>query len=152
MGFLDWMKERGKESAAAPSKDVERTPAETRAVFAGWRQDHQLARQREESGLEPERAPVPKPKPEPKKTPPKQVRPKQPGDPFKRGDRVIVYETFHHALELERPRYALGVVASVYHNGTLVNYERLGRLPANAVIEDVRHATQEELEKIRKPF
>jgi|ERR1700733_11598952 hypothetical protein len=147
MAFLDWMKQRGNESASAPAKEAERTPAETRALFAEWKRDHQLARQRDETGREPERAPVPKAKPKPEP-----IRLKQPGDPFKRGDRVIVYETFHHARELKHPRYVLGVVASVYHNGTLVNYGRLGRLPANAAIEDVQHATREELEKYGNRF
>ncbi len=76
----------------------------------------------------------------------------QPGVPFKRGDRVIVYETFHHSRELKHPRYALGVVASVHHNGTRVSYERLGRRPANAAAENVRHATQRELEKYGNRF
>lgn len=83
---------------------------------------------------------------------PSNVGLKQPGDPLKRGDRVIVYETFHRGRELKHPRYVLGVVASVYQNGTRVNYGRLGRLPANGAIKDVRHATQEELEKYGNRF
>jgi hypothetical protein len=78
---------------------------------------------------------------------------KQPGDPFKMGDRVIVYETFHLGRELRHdPRYAPGIVSSVHHNGTLVSYERGGRLPANAAVEDVRHATELDADKYGKEF
>jgi hypothetical protein len=78
---------------------------------------------------------------------------KQPGDPFKRGDRVVVYEAFHLGSELKRsPRYAPGIVSSVHHNGTLINYDRGGRLPANAAAEDVRHATEIDAHKYSKEF
>jgi hypothetical protein len=78
---------------------------------------------------------------------------KQPGEPFKRGDRVVVYETFHVGNELKRdPRHAPGIVSSVHHNGTLVSYDRGGRLPANAAVEDVRHATEPDVHKYGKEF
>jgi hypothetical protein len=82
-----------------------------------------------------------------------QKRFKQPGDPFKTGDRVVVYETWHLGRELKRnPHYAPGIVSSVHHNGTLVSYERGGRLPANAAAEDVRHATELDAHKYAKQF
>lgn len=81
------------------------------------------------------------------------ARLKQPGDPFKRGDRVVVYEAFHLGRDLKAaPRYAPGIVSSVHHNGTLVSYERGGRLSANAAKEDVRHATEQDLGKYEKEF
>jgi hypothetical protein len=78
---------------------------------------------------------------------------KQPGDPFKKGDRVVVYETWHLGRELKPdPHHAPGVVSSVHHNGTLVTYERGGRLPANAAVEDVRHATELDVHKYANEF
>ncbi len=82
-----------------------------------------------------------------------QARLKQPGEPFKKGDRIVVYETWHLGRELKPdPRYAPGIVSSVHHNGTLVSYERGGRLLANAAIEDVRHATEQDLGKYQEEF
>jgi hypothetical protein len=82
-----------------------------------------------------------------------QPRFKQPGAPFQKGDRVVVYETWHLGRELKPdPHYAPGIVSSVHHNGTLVSYERGGRLPANAAVEDVRHATEAEAHKYANEF
>lgn len=84
-------------------------------------------------------------------TPP--VRLKQPGDAFKRGDRIVIYETFHLGHELKPdPRYAPGIVSAVNHNGTRVNYDRGGRLRANAAIEDIRHATEQDTRDYAKQF
>ena len=81
------------------------------------------------------------------------ARIKQPGDPFKRGDRIVVYESFHLGRELKPdPHYAPGVVTAVYHRGTLVSYERGGRLPANAAVEDIRHATEQDTRDYAQQF
>jgi hypothetical protein len=78
---------------------------------------------------------------------------KQPGDPFKKGDRVVVYEAWHLGRELmPDPHYAPGVVSSVHHNGALVSYERGGRLPADAAVEDVRHATELDTQQYAREF
>jgi hypothetical protein len=82
-----------------------------------------------------------------------QARLHQQGESFKKGDRIVVYETWHLGRELKPdPRYSPGIVSSVQHNGTLVSYERGGRLLANAAIEDVRHATEHDLGKYEKEF
>jgi hypothetical protein len=84
---------------------------------------------------------------------PSPIRLKQPGDPFKRGDRIVVYEAYHLGLELKPdPRYAPGIVSSVHHDGTLVSYEKGGRLPASAAIEDVRHATERDASEYAEQF
>jgi hypothetical protein len=55
MAYLDWIKER--------IRDVPKVTPADRALFAEWRQDHQMAKQRDETGKEPERiAPDPAPK------------------------------------------------------------------------------------------
>jgi hypothetical protein len=90
--------------------------------------------------------------PERQEQSPENVRFKQPGDPLKRGDRVVVYEPFHAGRAAKRPPYGPGIVESVYHNGTLVSYERLGGSPRNAPIEDVRHATEFDAHKYAKEF
>ena len=81
------------------------------------------------------------------------TRIKQPGDPFKRGDRVVIYEAWHLGRELKPdPQHAPGIVLSIHHNGTLVRYERGGRLPAHAAVEDVRHATELDVHKYGNEF
>lgn len=78
---------------------------------------------------------------------------KQPGEVFKTGDRVVVYEKFHLGRDLKSiPRHAPGIVCSVYHKGTLVSYERGGRVPANAAIEDVQHATELDIHRYSKDY
>jgi hypothetical protein len=81
------------------------------------------------------------------------ARLKQPGDPFKIGDRVVVYETWHLGRDFKREsQFSPGIVSAVQHNGTVVSYERGGRLPATAAIEDVRHATEQDLGTYQKEF
>ena len=81
------------------------------------------------------------------------ARIKQPGDAFKIGDRVVVYETWPLGREFKpQPCFSPGIVSAVQHNGTVVSYERGGRLPSNAAIEDVRHATKQDLSKYEKDF
>ncbi len=83
--------------------------------------------------------------------PPMRLRP--PGSTVKRGDRIVVYEAFHLGRELKPdPRYSPGIVSSVNHDGTRVNYERGGRLPANAAIEDIRHATEQDMRDYATQF
>ena len=80
------------------------------------------------------------------------ARIKQPGEPFKRGDRVVVYEPYHYGRNVKRPPCGPGVVDSVYHNGMLVSYERAGKPPRNAPTEEVRHATAEDTQKYASEF
>jgi hypothetical protein len=75
---------------------------------------------------------------------------KQEGDPFKEGDRIVVYEPSRHGVNSSK--YAPGVVSSVYHKGLLVNYEGLGLSPRNAPVEDVRHATEFDCAKYKQEF
>ena len=77
---------------------------------------------------------------------------KQVGEPFRKGDRVIVYEPYHSGRQAKRPPHTPGIVDSVYHNGTLVSFERLGRVAGNAPIEDVRHVTEFDAHKFAKEF
>jgi hypothetical protein len=80
------------------------------------------------------------------------ARIKQPGDPFRTGDRVVVYEPFHNGRDAKRPPREPGVVNAVYHDGTLINYERAGRRSGNAPTEDVRHATEQDTRDYAKQF
>jgi hypothetical protein len=53
MGFIDWVKKRGKDSAEMPKPDLASREA-GKNLFAEWKQDYRLARQRDETGKEPE--------------------------------------------------------------------------------------------------
>jgi hypothetical protein len=52
MGFLGWIKRRGQDLKA---------PEAERGLFAEWRQDHEMAKERYETGKEPESRPIPAP-------------------------------------------------------------------------------------------
>lgn len=80
------------------------------------------------------------------------ARIKQPGDPFRTGDRIVVYEPFHNGRQAKRPPSEPGIVNAVYHDGTLINYERTGRRSGNAPTEDVRHATEQDWCDYAKQF
>lgn len=80
------------------------------------------------------------------------ARIKQAGDPFRTGDRVVVYEPFHNGRDAKRPPREPGVVNAVYHDGTLINYERAGRRSGNAPTEDVRHANEQDSRDYAKQF
>lgn len=82
----------------------------------------------------------------------RKARIKEPGAPLRVGDRVVVYEPFHNGREAKRPPREPGVVNAVYHDGTLINYERTGRRPGNAPTEDVRHATEQDMRDYAKQF
>ncbi|HTR34980.1 MAG TPA: hypothetical protein VMH80_03710 [Bryobacteraceae bacterium] len=84
--------------------------------------------------------------------PRQKARIKQPGDPFRAGDRVVVHEPFHNGRDAKRPPREPGVVNAVYHDGTLINYERAGRRPGNAPTEDVRHASEQDTRDYTKQF
>ena len=80
------------------------------------------------------------------------ARIKEPGTPFKKGDRVVVYEPFQDGRKAKRPPETPGIVDSVYHNGLLVSYERMGKPAGNAPTEDVRHATELDARKYVKEY
>jgi len=80
------------------------------------------------------------------------ARIKEPGDPFRTGDRVVVYEPFHNGRDAKQPPREPGVVNTIYHDGRLINYERAGRRSGNAPTEDVRHATEQDTRDYSKQF
>jgi hypothetical protein len=75
VGYLDWIKTRGKNWAApSDSKDAGKSMSQ---LFAEWRLDYKLAKQRDETGREPASRSVEKvqePKSEAKKAPAKRDR------------------------------------------------------------------------------
>jgi hypothetical protein len=80
------------------------------------------------------------------------ARIKEPGEPFRTGDPVVVYEPFHSGRQAKRPPSEPGIVNTVYHDGKLINYERAGRRSGNAPAEDVRHATEQDVRDYAKQF
>jgi hypothetical protein len=51
MGYLDWIKGRGRDSSAPP--DTKGTDKSMGHLFAEWRLDYRLAKHRDETGREP---------------------------------------------------------------------------------------------------
>ena len=85
MAFLDWVKRRGSESPENVQSAAPQPSKSPDGLFAEMRQDYQLARQRDETGREPESASpetAPAPKPETKKQPPRRERMKGHDIPF----------------------------------------------------------------------
>ena len=64
MGFIDWIKGRGKDSGEVSKPDPATREAD-KNLFAEWTQDYRLAKQRNETGREPESV-QPKASPAPK--------------------------------------------------------------------------------------
>jgi hypothetical protein len=85
MSFLDWVKRRGSESPENVQSAAPQPSKSPDGLFAEMRQDYQLARQRDETGREPESvAPemASAPKAEMKKQPPRRERMKGHDIPF----------------------------------------------------------------------
>lgn len=59
MAFLDWITDRAQDLP----KLSEKQRTETRELFAEWRHDYTLAKQRNETKREPERGPIASPSP-----------------------------------------------------------------------------------------
>ena len=76
MGFIGWIKGRGKDSAEIPRADAASREAD-KNLFAEWGQDYRLARKRNETGREPESVQpegLPAPKTENQKPPARRER------------------------------------------------------------------------------
>jgi hypothetical protein len=85
MGFLDWLKRGGNKSAERTARDVTLSSDAAKNLFAEWRQDHGLAKRRNETGREPEYAPPEaeaKPKSKNRTTQPERERVKGHDSPF----------------------------------------------------------------------
>jgi hypothetical protein len=79
-------------------------------------------------------------------------RVKQPGDPFEKGDRIVADEPFLYGGKPKENPDTPGVVDSVYGSGDkkTVCYRRVGMPPGNTDVENVRHATEQDMKKYEK--
>jgi hypothetical protein len=165
MGILDWVKGRGNAEEPSPSRSyslrsdlperVLRTEADVKIDNAlaimtvvvdeisrdpsrNWqkcRQDFEKAVADVREAFEPN-AP----------------KPKQPGEPFERGDRIVADEPFLYGGKPKLNPDTPGIVDGVYDDRNIVCYHRLGMPPGNVPVESVRHASEQDLKKYETEF
>ncbi len=77
---------------------------------------------------------------------------KEPGQPFERGDRVIAHEPYYYGGRPKSNPETPGIVDGVYDGGRLVSYHRKGMVPGNVPVENIRHASEQDLKKHHGEF